>query len=259
MRLRVLASGSGGNSLVAESAGGARIMVDMGLACGTIVKRLAACGESAGNLDGVLFTHEHSDHCKGAARFHKLFPSVPFYANGLTAEAIAATCGVDGRAFREFGTGEPFAIADMRISPLATRHDTVDPVCFLIEDPCTSLFVGTDTGEITAPFAYGFEHAVCAILEANYEPELLWNSTRSEWLKQRIAGPTGHLANADAAELVKESPCERLRILLAGHRSRECNHPSLVEHHLRNAMAERGLHADFDLLEQDTPSPVWTF
>ena len=143
--------------------------------------------------------------------------------------------------------------------PLATSHDTVEPVCFLIQDAASSFFVGTDTGVVTDPFAWGFSRARCAILEANYDPQLLWGSTRSEWLKQRIAGRTGHLSNGDAAELLRETDAPNLKILLAGHRSRECNSPSLVKAALGEALAECRPGIAFDLLEQSVPSPLWSF
>ena len=89
MRLRVFASGSRGNCLALRGAG-RMFLVDLGLSCRELTKRMKACGLSPDEVAGVFFTHDHSDHCAGVATFHKNFPDVPLYANGNTADAIAA-------------------------------------------------------------------------------------------------------------------------------------------------------------------------
>lgn len=263
MRLRALASGSGGNCLIATSAGGGtRIMVDLGISRLTAEKRMAGCGINPDSIDAVLFTHEHSDHTSGAAKFHDRHPSTPFYANCLTAEAI---CGdpkspLAISSFRCFQTGESFEIGDFDILPVPICHDTVDPVAFLISDGASSLAVITDTGRTTPDLCRIFSSADCAVLEANYDPQLLWGSRRHDFLKRRIAGDTGHLSNEDAAEFVRDNASARLKILLAAHRSRECNSASLVVAALQNALdCSEAAGADFALLEQSEPSALWEF
>ncbi|MBR1870966.1 MAG: MBL fold metallo-hydrolase [Kiritimatiellae bacterium] len=260
MKLRVFASGSKGNSLMVESPGGVRVLVDLGISCGALKKRMAA-GGFTGEIDAVLFTHEHSDHAKGAEQFHKQHPAVPFYANGLTAEAVARMARLPDDLFHEFGTGEPFTLGDLTVHPIAISHDTVEPVAFYIEDENgSSLFVGTDTGRVTDGFRTYFANATCAILEANYDEEMLWTSNRSEYLKERIASSVGHLSNEDAAALVRANAGENLRILLAAHRSQQCNEAAIVEKTLLRALDAAGCRdTQFATLEQDFPSPVWQF
>ncbi|HZZ40278.1 MAG TPA: MBL fold metallo-hydrolase [Acidobacteriaceae bacterium] len=66
VRMTVLASGSRGNStLVASST--TRILVDAGLSCRELMKRLQAAGEDPSTLDAILITHEHQDHVQGLA------------------------------------------------------------------------------------------------------------------------------------------------------------------------------------------------
>ncbi len=64
MRMTVLASGSKGNSSVIASSK-TRILVDAGLSCRELMRRMAAVGEDAGKLDAILITHEHADHVSG--------------------------------------------------------------------------------------------------------------------------------------------------------------------------------------------------
>ena len=66
MRMTVLASGSKGNSTVVASAH-TRLLVDAGLSCRELLKRMALAGEDPAALDAILITHEHQDHIAGLA------------------------------------------------------------------------------------------------------------------------------------------------------------------------------------------------
>jgi len=66
VKMTVLASGSRGNSTVVSSSR-TRILVDVGLSCREIFKRMAAAGEDPRTLDAILITHEHQDHVQGLA------------------------------------------------------------------------------------------------------------------------------------------------------------------------------------------------
>jgi len=66
MRMTVLASGSKGNSTVVSSAK-TRVLVDAGLSCRELLKRMAIAGEDPATLDAILITHEHIDHVAGLA------------------------------------------------------------------------------------------------------------------------------------------------------------------------------------------------
>jgi phosphoribosyl 1,2-cyclic phosphodiesterase len=64
VRMTVLASGSKGNATVI-AAGSTRILVDAGLSCRELMKRMALAGEDPESLDAILITHEHVDHVAG--------------------------------------------------------------------------------------------------------------------------------------------------------------------------------------------------
>src|ERR1019366_10072819 len=66
MRMTVLASGSKGNSTVIASAR-TRLLVDAGLSCRELLKRMAIANEDPSALDAILITHEHQDHIAGLA------------------------------------------------------------------------------------------------------------------------------------------------------------------------------------------------
>ncbi len=66
MRMTVLASGSKGNCAVIAS-GETRILVDAGLSCRELLRRMALAGEDPERISAILVTHEHQDHVAGLA------------------------------------------------------------------------------------------------------------------------------------------------------------------------------------------------
>src|SRR5215475_3033559 len=77
MRMTVLASGSKGNSTVIASSR-TRVLVDAGLSCREILKRMALAGEDPTALDAILITHEHQDHVAGLGVLARRF-GIPVY------------------------------------------------------------------------------------------------------------------------------------------------------------------------------------
>ena len=64
--MTVLASGSKGNSTVISSSK-TTVLVDAGLSCRELLKRMAVAGEDPEKLNAILVTHEHLDHVAGLA------------------------------------------------------------------------------------------------------------------------------------------------------------------------------------------------
>jgi phosphoribosyl 1,2-cyclic phosphodiesterase len=85
MRMTVLASGSKGNSTLVSSTR-TRILVDAGLSCRELLKRMRAAGEDPESLDAILVTHEHQDHVQGVAVLARKL-GVPVYFTEATHRA----------------------------------------------------------------------------------------------------------------------------------------------------------------------------
>jgi phosphoribosyl 1,2-cyclic phosphodiesterase len=66
VRFTVLASGSKGNSTVVTG-GRTRLLVDCGLSCRELFRRMRLAGEEPEALNAIIITHEHSDHVNGVA------------------------------------------------------------------------------------------------------------------------------------------------------------------------------------------------
>src|SRR6202789_2684831 len=85
VRFTVLASWSKGNSTVV-CGGQTRILVDAGLSCRELFRRMALAGEAPESLDAILITHEHQDHINGlAVTARKL--GIPVYFTEMTHRA----------------------------------------------------------------------------------------------------------------------------------------------------------------------------
>jgi phosphoribosyl 1,2-cyclic phosphodiesterase len=90
VRFTVLASGSKGNSAVVTSvsgtSGSTRILVDAGLSCRELFRRMRMAGEDPTQLDAIVVTHEHQDHVQGlAVTARKL--GIPVYCTEATHRA----------------------------------------------------------------------------------------------------------------------------------------------------------------------------
>jgi phosphoribosyl 1,2-cyclic phosphodiesterase len=85
MRMTVLASGSKGNSTLVSSSR-TRILVDAGLSCRELLKRLRLAGENPESIDAILVTHEHQDHVQGVAVLARKL-GIPVYFTEATHRA----------------------------------------------------------------------------------------------------------------------------------------------------------------------------
>src|SRR4029077_7009265 len=111
----MLGSGSAGNSaLIATD--DCRLLIDSGFSARQIVTRLAVCGVSPEQLDGVLLTHEHGDHVCGLEVLCRKC-QVPIFFNSLAADAIRSNSNWLGkhRHWRLFRTGADFSICDISV------------------------------------------------------------------------------------------------------------------------------------------------
>src|SRR5437867_3383721 len=109
VRICVLGSGSGGNAtfLATERT---RILVDAGLSCREIKRRLRKIGEDVASLDAVLITHEHSDHIAGLPSLAKQFRS-PIFLTWLTESRI--DWQETTPRLERFQAGERLAVGDI--------------------------------------------------------------------------------------------------------------------------------------------------
>jgi phosphoribosyl 1,2-cyclic phosphodiesterase len=230
VRFASLGSGSQGNGLVVE-AGTTRILVDCGFSIDDTERRLARLGLAPGDLAGIFVTHEHGDHADGAlpfARRHGVRAWMTYgTARALAADAPEATI-VDSHA--------AFAIGALEVQPFPVPHDAREPVQLVLTDGASRVGVLTDVGTPTRHIVTMLSGCTALVLECNYEPDMLAAGPYPPWLKARIDGPLGHLANAAAAEILAAIDRSRLRHVVAAHLSKTNNLPRLATAALAGAL-----------------------
>jgi phosphoribosyl 1,2-cyclic phosphodiesterase len=236
----MLGSGSAGNSaLVATDH--CKILIDGGLSARQLMLRLAECGVEPEQLDGVLLTHEHTDHVCGLEVLSRKF-EVPLYCNRLTAEALRCNGLLDQhRNWRIFETGSEFSICDITVQTFPVPHDAVDPLGFAFHAGSGSLGFITDLGYATKMIIERLRKVQTLVIETNHDEKLLQNDTHRPWpVKQRIQSRHGHLSNAAAASVIEELLSGNIERVVLGHLSRDCNTPELALRTVRASLEKYG-------------------
>ncbi len=89
MKLCSIASGSSGNCIFAGSET-TSLLIDAGISGKRVEAGLAVLDRSAKELDGILVTHEHSDHIQGLGVLARRY-GIPIYATDGTIQAMQQT------------------------------------------------------------------------------------------------------------------------------------------------------------------------
>jgi len=225
--LTVLGSGSGGNCALVTS-DRCRILIDAGFSARRISQGLQSLGIEPGSLDGILLTHEHSDHIAGLKVFCGKF-DVPVYCNLLTAEYLCREGIAEANRYKIFFTGSSFTIQDIDVHAFYVPHDAVDPVAFVLSSDYGSVGFLTDLGYAPKLARERIREVHTLVVETNHDEQRLQADSKRPWsVKQRILSRHGHLSNEAAAALVADIAGENLRRVILGHLSRECNSPELA-------------------------------
>ena len=227
LRFASLASGSGGNCLVAQ-ADLTRVLVDCGLSLRDTERRLARLGLAPADIDAILVTHEHDDHGGCAFDFAAAHNVLVVLTHGTLRALHAAGKMHDGVRTLFVRAGERAAIGGMEVAPFTVPHDAAEPVQFVLSDGAARLGVVTDIGIGTRHVEQMLSGLDALVLECNYDREMLWSGAYPRWLKERIGGPFGHLDNRDAARLLAALERSRLKHIIGAHLSQQNNTPALA-------------------------------
>ena len=224
MRFALLGSGSEGNALVVQ-VGSTTLLMDCGFSVSETVTRLARLGLQAEQIDGILVTHEHSDHIAGVARLARKLDLPVWMTHGTLRFQHAAFADI---AVTEINPHSAFAVGDIHVQPFLVPHDAGEPVQYVFGDGVFRLGVLTDIGHATAHVEATLSGCHALILECNHDEELLRNGRYPASLKQRVGGRFGHLNNEQAATLLSHLDNSRLQHIVAAHLSQQNNLPALA-------------------------------
>jgi phosphoribosyl 1,2-cyclic phosphodiesterase len=256
IRVSALASGSSGNAFLIEAAE-VKLLFDAGLNASTLEFYLRLRGTSPSQLAAIFVSHEHIDHLRGAgilARRYRL--------------PIVATEGTFLAGADQFGAlpekvvqppGHEVNVSGVTVRTFALSHDAAETVGFWIETEGHNIVLCTDLGCETASIREALQAADLLVLEANHDTQRLWRGPYHYTLKKRVAGPHGHLANADTARLVSEIAQDgRPRTVWLAHLSAVNNTPALALNAVNEPLDREGsTHIKLEVLARNKPSHVW--
>ncbi len=234
-----LYSGSSGNCLFVES-DNTKLLIDAGVSLKKIESGLESFNIDPYSLDGILVTHEHSDHIQSLGNLSRKF-NLPVYANSETFAAMPKqTDKISENNIKKFTVSERFSINDIDITPFSIPHDAANPCGFSISCGNKKMSVATDIGHMTNNILKQLDGSKFVLLESNYATEVLRYSKYPYSLKQRISGPNGHLSNDDASKTINYLAKGNLQIAMLGHLSKENNFPELAYQTTVNEMINSG-------------------
>jgi phosphoribosyl 1,2-cyclic phosphodiesterase len=212
------------------------VLIDCGLNLRDTEKRLARLGLAPADLAGILITHEHGDHA-GCAFDFAASHRVPIYLTYGTLVALQAEGKVlEGVRKIVINSTERIGIGELEVAPFTVPHDAREPVQFVLSDGAVRLGVLTDIGVSTPHVETTLSGLDALVLECNYDYDMLWAGPYPKWLKERIAGPFGHLDNRESERLLGALDRSKLKHVIGAHLSQHNNTPALARASLARAL-----------------------
>lgn len=223
MEIYTLYSGSSGNALLARC-GGTVILIDAGRSRRALSRAMAAAGASLSEAAAIFVTHEHVDHIAALAQIAR-HEGIPIYAAAgsadfLTGDAETAGCLVRQPVLFSVTVGE------ITVSSVPLPHDSACHVGYRLSGSDGDSFLcATDMGCVTDAVRQALCGCRGALLEANYDADMLRTGPYPAALKSRIQSARGHLSNEDCAALCEYAVSVGVSQLALGHLSKENNTP----------------------------------
>ncbi|HPW53674.1 MAG TPA: MBL fold metallo-hydrolase [Erysipelotrichaceae bacterium] len=227
MEYYVLASGSKGNCTVVKSKD-TMIMIDFGITQKYLKDSFEEIRLDYQDLDGVLITHAHSDHLNNTGFIKNLDVYSPFKISGLNRNHLIKPLDV-------------FTVKDLDILAIPLSHDTEITVGYVIFDGQETLVIVTDTGYLSDRNIRIIRNANYYIMESNHDPEMLLNTTRPKYIKNRIVSDCGHLSNEDCGYALSECINEDTKEIVLAHISQEANTIELAYETVIEILAKKGI------------------
>ena len=217
IRFCTLFSSSSGNCVFVSDTD-TNLLIDAGVSASKIVNSLESIGVCASEIDGILVTHEHTDHVAGIDVLSRKY-NIPVYANEKTAMAMKLGSG----RINTIVTGDTFAIRSAQIRSFKTPHDAVSSVGYTITMEDTKIGIATDTGCITKPMLSALAGCFAVVIEANHDENMLLSGPYPYNLKKRILSDYGHLSNENCAWLATQLALWGTKHIALGHLSDKNN------------------------------------
>ena len=240
IRFTVLASGSTGNATIVQTED-TTLLVDAGLSVKKLEGLMEGRGVKGGELQGILVTHEHSDHIRGLGAVARKY-QLPIYANEATWEEMHKHVGnLDPSQRVILNTGDGVKFGGLVVESYAISHDAAEPVGYCFTEGDAKLSLATDLGYVSDKVRQRIEDSDVLVLESNHDIDML-RVGRYPWnIKRRILGDSGHLSNIAAGEALSVLLTDRLQRVYLAHLSLDHNLMDLAKLTVNTILEDNGI------------------
>jgi phosphoribosyl 1,2-cyclic phosphodiesterase len=264
LRVTILGSGSSGNCTLLETER-TRLLVDAGFGKKETLRRLTAAGRSVDRLDGIVISHEHSDHIGSLAQVLGQWRATVYLNEATHTEVMRILPETSHKRLdriEHIRAGQRFVVGDIEVSPFAIPHDAVDPLGFTFRANGTKVAIVTDLGYLPELVKVHLRDSDCLMLESNHDLEMLKVGPYPWHIKQRVMSRTGHLSNHAVSEFLADPDGfdARARYVILAHLSETNNNPYTANIFAQEALGRRTGAAAFtgELIVASQTSPLPT-
>lgn len=253
-------SGSSGNCYVIKT-DDEMLMIDSGVGIRAVKKYFRDYAIDFSNITNILVTHDHADHVKSVGAISSEY-NIPVYATEKVHKGIESNYCVRKKIpaanKRMIVKDTKYKIGNITFTPFEIPHDSSDNVGYRIEYCGITFCLMTDIGHVTDKIAENISLADYLVIEANHDEQMLLNGPYPQYLKERVAGATGHLSNKQCAEAILNNANGKLKHVWLCHLSEENNHPELARKTLEQTLEGGGFvvgkNIELDVLKRKKPT-----
>ncbi|MEF9988345.1 MAG: MBL fold metallo-hydrolase [Christensenella sp.] len=239
LKIAPLFSGSKGNCIYIGT-DTSKVLVDAGYSCVKIVSELQKTDVHMEEIDGILVTHEHTDHIAGVGVISRKF-DIPVYANEQTWCKMEQKLGnVETKNIRIIDE-QDFYVKDLCVQPYEISHDAARPFGYSVSAGDKKVSIMTDLGHVTQKILAQVSESSIVVLESNHDVEMLKCGPYPYNLKCRILSAKGHLSNDDAASAALKLVKAGVKGILLGHLSENNNFYELAYETVSGFLRQNGI------------------
>ena len=224
--------------------------MDAGLGKKETQRRLTSLERKLDHVDGILVSHEHTDHCNGLPQLARHWRATVYLTEGTHGEICRLLPEKTKRKMdrvEHMHPGQRFQVGDIEVAAFAIPHDAADPLGFTFRANGHKVALVTDLGYLPELVKHHLRATDCLILESNHDLEMLKVGPYPWFVKQRVMSRTGHLSNHAVSEFLADAEGfdAQARFLVLAHLSENNNNPDLARLSAEEALGRRPAEAAF--------------
>lgn len=244
MKIKVLASGSKGNSTLVQI-NNINLLIDIGINYQYLSSELEKLNLTPKDINYVLITHTHNDHIKGLSTLMNKTNAKIYILEEMLEELKNKIPLNENIYFYQ----NPTIIEGIKIDLIKISHD-VCGVGFIIEYDNSSLVYITDTGYINSKYYEAMKNKNMYILESNHDEKMVMEGPYPHILKQRVLSDKGHLSNTATSECLLNIVGGKTKYIILAHISENNNTPDLALETTKQALLENGIDKNIIVAKQ---------